>query len=115
MAVISSHALDGTHGTHAAGIAITLVNLRTGLLLFNSQTDNAGRLVETVSSSDVQLNDRFELCFELEGYWVSQGVSHTHRIDEIILRFAMPDTNARYHMPIIFSPNSYSTWSSLPE
>jgi len=28
------------------------------------------------------------------------------------LRFAMPDPEGTYHMPIILNPNSYSTWMS---
>jgi 5-hydroxyisourate hydrolase len=35
-----------------------------------------------------------------------------HILDEIVIRFAMPDADAKYHIPIIMSPNSYSCWWS---
>jgi len=33
-------------------------------------------------------------------------------VQEIALRFVMPDAEGAYHMPIILNPNSYSTWMS---
>jgi 5-hydroxyisourate hydrolase len=33
-------------------------------------------------------------------------------VEEIVIRFSMPDPGARYHIPVIMSPNSYSCWWS---
>lgn len=119
MATISSHTLNGTNGTHAGDIKVTLVNRDSGETLFSTNMDSGGRLNETLPPDKVDIHARYELTFQTGNYWatqdLSQGISHSQLIDEIVLRFQMPDPDARYHMPVILSPNSYSIWSSIPE
>lgn len=114
MAIISSHTLNGNDGTHAAGVAVTLTNLRNQETLFSATTDEAGRLSQTVELNGLP-TDTYELTFQTGDYWRSHGVLHSQIIEEIVLRLQMPDVGARYHLPIIFSPNSYSTWASAAE
>ena len=33
-------------------------------------------------------------------------------VEQIALRFGMPDREGSYHMPVILNPNSYSMWCS---
>lgn len=114
MAIISSHTLNGNDGTHAAGIPVTLINLRNQDTLISTATDEAGRLSQAVELNGLS-TDTYELMFQTGDYWRDRGVSHPQIIEQIVLRFKMPDVNARYHHPIIFSPNSYSTWASAAE
>ncbi|MGI9391338.1 MAG: hydroxyisourate hydrolase [Boseongicola sp.] len=115
MAIVSSHTLNGADGTHAGGIPVKLVNLNTGQKLFDGQMDDAGRLSEIVDLTGADPEDSYELVFAAGQYWKALNVTYSPRINEIVLRFTMPDPGARYHMPIILSPNSYSTWASIPE
>jgi len=114
MAIISSHTLNGNDGTHAAGVAVTLTDLRNQKILFSTATDDAGRLSQSIELDSLP-TDTYELTFRTGDYWRNHGVSHTQIIEEIVLRLKMPDVKARYHLPIIFSPNSYSTWASVAE
>ena len=115
MATITSHTLNSVDGTHAGGIAVTLTNRDTGTTLFSTQMDDVGRLQEQVSPAELNPDHRYELTFFPTRYWANQGLEAAHCIDEIVLRFKMPNPDARYHMPIILSPNGYSTWASVPE
>ena len=115
MATISSHTLNSVDGSHAGGVAVTLINIDTGTTLFTTHMDDAGRLQKQVSSDDLNPDHRYELSFYPARYWADQGIEAAHCIDEIVLRFKMPDPDARYHMPVILSPNGYSTWASVPE
>ncbi|MEK9915146.1 MAG: hydroxyisourate hydrolase [Paracoccaceae bacterium] len=117
MAIVSSHTLNGMNGTHASGIRVRLMNITQNLEVFISHIDPSGRLEKNVDLSLAQKEDRFELIFETGEYWNSLGLSSSDNqiISEVVLRFSMPDKNARYHMPVILSPNSYSTWASQPE
>jgi len=115
MATLSSHTLNGLDGTHAGGVAVSLVNLNTGRVLFESESDAGGRLSVDVDLTGMSPDDRYELIFSTSDYWQKQGIDHAQRIDEIVLRLSMPDPRARYHLPVILSPNSYSTWASQPE
>ncbi len=117
MAIISSHTLNGMNGTHAGGFPVRLINITKNSEIFCTSIDNNGRLEESVDLSHSDATDKFELIFDTGIYWNSFGLSASHNqiISEVVLRFSMPNKNARYHMPVILSPNSYSTWSSQPE
>ena len=117
MAIISSHTLNGMNGTHAGGFPVRLVNITKNSEIFSTSIDKNGRLEENVDLSLNDSTDKYELIFDTGVYWNSLGISASNNqiISEVVLRFSMPNKNARYHMPVILSPNSYSTWSSQPE
>ena len=117
MAIVSSHTLNGTNGTHAGEFPVRLINITKNSEIFSTRRDNSGRLEENVDLSLTDEIDKFELIFDTGVYWNSFGLSSSDNqiISEVVLRFSMPNKNARYHMPLILSPNSYSTWSSQPE
>ena len=117
MAIVSSHALNGMNGTHAGEFPVRLINITKNSEIFSTSMDNNGRLEENVDLSLTDAIDKFELIFDTGVYWNSFGLSSSDNqiISEVVLRFSMPNKNARYHMPLILSPNSYSTWSSQPE
>ena len=112
MAKISTHTLDGTNGSHAAGIPVIFKSCETGKILFATQTDEGGRLTQKVPISELEKSTIYELLFEVENYWIGLGHSNSEIIPQIALRFRINDTDGVFHMPIILSPNSYSTWKS---
>ena len=114
MATISSHTLNGVDGTHAGGIRVQVHERPSGKVLFYSETDEGGRLSEEVDISASASDAIYEMVFETGPYWQAHGVSReTPQImTDVVVRFQMPDANARYHIPVILSPNSYSVWWS---
>ena len=110
MAVVTSHTLNGSDGTHAGGIPVTLTNLATGNRVFTTAIDGVGRLSQAVSPMQIDPVAIYELVFDLADYWAARNVRAT--VKQVALRFAMPDPNGAYHMPVILNPNSYSMWSS---
>ena len=117
MATVSSHTLNGTDGSHAGDIAVRLVNRNTNEILFETAMDSGGRLSQDIDPASVDTTASYELVFHTGSYWASQphpGPS-VRAIEEVVVRFSMPDPDARYHMPVILSPNSYSVWWSQPE
>ena len=110
MATLTSHTLNGTDGTHAGGIGVTLTNLNTGAVVLSAQMDKGGRLSEHIASGRVETNARYELVFDIAAYWNARNTPAT--ITQIALRFMMTDPDGRYHMPVILNPNSYSMWCS---
>ena len=115
MAQISSHLLNGADGTHAAGVAMRLVCVETGRELLGAATDASGRISEFVDRSNFAASALFEISFRTGDYWRSRGITDAHILEEIALRFTMPDPEARYHLPLIISPNGHSGWVSQPE
>lgn len=112
MATVSSHTLNGVDGSHAGGIAVRLVDLATGRTVFDTRMDDGGRLTQEVAAPDPAA--RYELVFLTGAYWQDRvpGTHGTRIIDEIAIRFTMPDPDGRYHIPLILSPHGYSLWSS---
>lgn len=112
MAVVSSHTLNGVDGSHAGGIAVRLVNLITGEALFDTKMDAHGRLMQDIDDPDADA--LYEMVFETGVYW-DACVAQTHGariMNEVVVRFSMPDPEGRYHIPLILSPHGYSLWSS---
>lgn len=110
MVVVTSHTLNGSDGTHASEIPVTLTNLATGERLFAGEMDGCGRLSQTIDPAKIDSEANYELMFDLAGYWAARGVKA--RVIQIALRLTMPDPDGAYHMPVIINPNSYSMWSS---
>ena len=112
MAKVSSHTLNSVDGSHADGIAVRLVNLATGRTLFDTWMDEGGRLLQEVAAPDPTA--RHELVFQTGLYWQGQGANtyDTRIMDEIVIRFTMPDPDGRYHIPLILSPHGYALWCS---
>ena len=110
MAILSSHTLNGTDGTHAGGIGLTLTNLNTGEVVFRGQMDDGGRLTQKINDDEIDTKATYELVFDTAAYWNTRNITAT--ITQIALRFKMPNSAGAYHMPIILNPNSYSMWCS---
>lgn len=114
MARISSHTLNSVDGSHAGGIAVTLIRVGEKVPLFATQMDAGGRLSQDVDLTGTDPTATYELVFATAPYWADRGFGKTESriIPEIVLRFQMPDPHATYHTPIILSPNGYSVWCS---
>ena len=112
MAVVSSHTLNAVDGSHAGGIPVRLVNLDTGDTVFDTAMDDGGRLLQEVAHPDPCA--RYEMVFRTGAYWAARvAQAHGTRImDDVVVRFTMPDPNGRYHIPLILSPHGHSLWSS---
>lgn len=112
MAKITSHLLNSVDGSHAGGISVSFKNCVSGSVLFTTQMDDGGRLNEDVDPAQIDHTAHYELVFEVGSYWSRNGFCSQSTIDEIVLRFKMPDSEGSYHLPVIIGPHSYSTWKS---
>lgn len=113
---LTTHVLDTAHGCPAAGLTIQLwqVDPTTGdrQLKVTTQTNADGRtdaplLVDAAFQPGV-----YELVFAIGAYFRSLDASLPEPLflDEIPLRFGIADAEAHYHVPLLASPWSYSTY-----
>ena len=117
MAIISSHTLNSVDGTHAGGIEVALFRIEPSgqrELIFETHSDEGGRLSERVELSLEDAAVHFELVLQTGAYFDAEAVPINDRqiLEEVVIRFTMPDPEARYHIPMMLAPNSYSVWWS---
>jgi 5-hydroxyisourate hydrolase len=95
---LSTHVLDTTRGVPAAGVAI---ELRRGDALISATTDEDGRarLLEETPAGE------YELTFAVGDYFGERAF-----LDRVPVRFTIADPEAHYHVPLLVSPWSYSTY-----
>ena len=117
MAVISSHVLDSVKGISAAGIRVEFFQLsgdRSAQRLFETYSDSEGRISEPVGLEDNPADTMYELVFHTGDYFpvavIAQG-SHNN-MQSVVVRISLPDPDARYHIPVVLSPHSYTVWWS---
>ena len=95
---LSTHVLDTVRGVPAAGVAI---DLRHGDEVISATTDEDGRarLLEETPAGD------YELTFAVGDYFGERAF-----LDRVPVRFTIADPAAHYHVPLLVSPWSYSTY-----
>jgi 5-hydroxyisourate hydrolase len=115
MATVSSHILDSVNGKSAVGIRSQLflcVSDTERQLVFDVTADQEGRIAEAVVIDDANIGCEFELVFHGADYFRAQELDPGSMVKTVVLRFVMADDQQRYHMPVMLSPHSYSTWWS---
>ena len=117
MAVVTSHLLNSVLGTHAGGVGVELLRIESSgirTIVFERETDAGGRLNEKVEIAQEHAGADYELVFQTGRYFVTQSLPQPAKqiVNEVAVRFSMPDPNASYHIPLMIAPNSYSVWWS---
>lgn len=115
MGHLSTHVLDTMHGCPAAGMRLTLQRLNGA---------NLDTLKEVVLNQDGRTEGgplldagamavgRYRLLFEVGAYFRARGVvlPEPAFIDTVPVDFGMADANGHYHVPLLVSPWTYSTY-----
>ena len=111
---LSTHVLDTMHGCPAAGMAVSL---------FSTQGDEATLLQRLVLNhdgrTDAPLFDNaslrkgtYRLTFDVAGYFKARGVAlpEPNFLNQVSLDFGIAHADQHYHVPLLVSPWSYSTY-----
>ena len=114
MGKLSTHVLDICSGKPGAGVAITLFFIESGqrTLLKNVVTNLDGRCAAPLLEGDALQVGHYELVFEAGHYFAREGtpMASPRFIDRVTLAFGVADVSANYHVPLVVSPWSYSTY-----
>ena len=115
LAGVTTHVLDVTSGWPAEGVRVELYELADGSerkLIANVATNADGRTNKPLMSADGARAGRFELVFHAGDYFRRQGAEMADPpfLDVIAIQFGIADPQAHYHVPLIVSPWSYSTY-----
>jgi 5-hydroxyisourate hydrolase len=115
MGFLTTHVLDTARGCPGSGIAISLFAIRDDgqrELVAQTVTNSDGRTDEPMLSGETFTCGIWELEFAVADYFRSTGqpVAEPAFLDRVPLRFGIADADAHYHVPLLVSPWSYSTY-----
>jgi len=107
MTTLSTHVLDTTHGTPAAGVRLRL--LHGSHVLFDGVTDTDGRCPELKNL--VHAPGAYRLEFSVAGYFRARKVALAEPpfLDIVGIDFGLGG-EGHYHVPLLVSPYGYSTY-----
>jgi 5-hydroxyisourate hydrolase len=114
MGRLTTHVLDTANGRPGAGIRITLYcNLGERYALITDAITNAdGRCDVPLLEGAAFTQGRYRLVFAAGEYFTRSGtpLPNPPFVDEVVLDFGVADATAHYHVPLLVSPWSYSTY-----
>ena len=114
MGRLSTHVLDTARGKPAAGVKIMLYRIsgqshrKVKEFVTNADGRTDGPLLEGAKLEA----GTYELVFCVGDYLRATGQTGQDILflDEIPIRFGVPDSDQHYHVPLLISPFGYSTY-----
>lgn len=114
MARLSTHVLDTAHGRPAAGLLVELHRLEGGgrTVVTRVRTNADGRTDAPLLAGAAFRTGAYELVFHVADYFRRLGtpLAEPPFLDEVPIRFALAEPDGHYHVPLLVSPWSYSTY-----
>ena len=112
---LSTHVLDTMHGAPAAGMRVALYRIVTNdaTLLQRFELNQDGRPAQGMLIDNASLQvGTYRLVFEVAAYFRSCAVAlpEPNFLDQVSLDFGVADASQHYHVPLLVSPWSYSTY-----
>ena len=115
MGHLSTHVLDTMNGCPAAGMTVELLRhdgavltpLKTLQLNADGRNDGGPLLDASTMAAG-----RYRLVFHVAAYFRGRGAALPEPafLDTVPLDFGIADAGAKYHVPLLVSPWSYSTY-----
>ncbi|GLQ06152.1 hydroxyisourate hydrolase [Sneathiella chinensis] len=114
MGKLTTHILDTSAGLPGKGIRIELYRLidDSWELIKTTTSNDDGRCSSPLLEGDAFQAGQYELVFYAGDYFDGQGLDlpEPKFLDEVVLRFGIADPDQHYHVPLLVSPYSYSTY-----
>ncbi|WP_394181938.1 hydroxyisourate hydrolase [Yoonia maritima] len=107
---LTTHVLDTASGLPAAGMTVDLYCLDDGARehLVTMVTNDDGRTDSPILPANAFTTGKYELVFQAGAYFArTEDISF---LDDIPIRFGINDPASHYHVPLLVSPFSFSTY-----
>ena len=108
--MISTHVLDLTQGTPAAGVPVTLARIEQGAPVdaVTRETDADGRIAD-LGAGDLRAGP-YQLRFDVAAYFRKQGRGPAPFVSRVVLDIDVTDPTRRYHVPLLVTPYSCASY-----
>jgi hydroxyisourate hydrolase len=109
MGQLSTHVLDTAHGKPAAGMTVEL--FFDGEPLVTVVTNADGRTDRPLLEGEKLQAGAYMLVFHVASYFEKLGHADAGKFLETVpVAFTVSDSGEKYHVPLLVSPWSYSTY-----
>jgi len=107
---ISTHILDLALGRPATNVAVRLEKQGpSGWRIVQSlRTDQDGRCPQLLPAGEDLPAGFYRLAFDTGSYYAAQKIDALYPVVEVT--FSVRDGEAQYHIPLLLSPNGYTTY-----
>jgi 5-hydroxyisourate hydrolase len=114
MGRLTTHVLDTAHGKPGRNVEIHLYQIvdNSRISLLAKRTNGDGRCDAPLLEDEAFKPGVYELDFYAGDYFRTLGVVQTQPpfLDVVTLRFGVNDASQHYHVPLVLTPWSYSTY-----
>lgn len=113
MGQLTTHVLDTANGRPAGGMTVHLNRVDGKRQRIKTVVLNADGRADAPLLSGVDFTiGRYELTFEVASYFKARGAALDDPpfLEDVTLRFAIAKPAQHYHVPLLVSPWSYSTY-----
>lgn len=114
MGKLSTHILDTVHGGPASNVAIELYSMdgATPKLLVCARTNADGRTDAPLLKDAEVKRGRYRLVFHIGEHFRSMGMKLPDPafVDVVPIDFGIAEDGGNYHVPLVCSPWTYSTY-----
>ncbi|MDI9331242.1 MAG: hydroxyisourate hydrolase [Alphaproteobacteria bacterium] len=112
---LSTHVLDTMHGCPAAGMQVAQYKIEgeQATLVKRFQLNSDGRNPDGPLYDNASLRvGTYRLVFDVQDYFKAKGVTLPEPafLNRVPLDFGIAHTDQHYHVPLLVSPWSYSTY-----
>ena len=112
---LSTHVLDTMHGTPAAGMHVALYTTQgqQATLVKSFTLNSDGRNPDGLLYDNASLKaGTYRLVFDIGAYFKARGVAlpEPNFLNQVSLDFGVAHVDQHYHVPLLVSPWSYSTY-----
>ncbi|MCC2095585.1 MAG: hydroxyisourate hydrolase [Hyphomicrobiales bacterium] len=110
---LTTHILDTANGVPAAGVEIELYTLSGGgrEKIAATRTNADGRTDTPLLGKGAMPAGGYEIVFMIGDYFAARGTPGAKEFLDIVpIRFVISDANSHYHVPLLASPFSFSTY-----
>ncbi len=115
MGRLTTHMLDTANGRPAAGVRVRVYEVGAGdarSLLRETVTNADGRCDAPLLEGAAFRVGRYEIVFGAGAYFAAlqPALAQPSFVEDVVLRFGIADPAQHYHVPLLVSPWSYSTY-----
>ena len=112
MGRLTTHVLDTAHGGPARNVTVRLFALGDARkLVVTTATNEDGRTPAPLLADEAMVSGTYELEFDIGDYFRDRGadLAEPAFLNTVVIRFSI-DGGEDYHVPLLASPWSYSTY-----